>query len=217
MAFEQTWRWFGPKDPITLKEIKQTGASGIVTALHHIPIGEVWSVDEIDKRKTLIESEGLAWSVAESIPVHEDIKKQKGKFQKYLDNYKVSINNLSKSGVDTVCYNFMPVLDWSRTNLRVIFKDGAITTQFESKVFAAFDLFMLQRKNAEKDYSTKKIEEAKKYYEKMSNGQKDELKQTILYGLPGSLEAYTLDEFRSALTEYNEIGDKELRDILLKK
>ena len=214
MAFEQTWRWFGPKDPITLKEIKQTGASGIVTALHHIPIGEVWSVDEIDKRKTLIESEGLAWSVAESIPVHEDIKKQKGKFQKYLDNYKVSINNLSKSGVDTVCYNFMPVLDWSRTNLRVIFKDGAITTQFESKVFAAFDLFMLQRKNAEKDYSTKKIEDAKKYYEKMSNGQKDELKQTILYGLPGSLEAYTLDEFRSALTEYNEIGDKELRDNL---
>ncbi|MEJ2506216.1 MAG: mannonate dehydratase [Ignavibacteriaceae bacterium] len=171
-------------------------------------------LDEIDKRKTLIESEGLAWSVAESIPVHEDIKKQKGKFQKYLDNYKVSINNLSKSGVDTVCYNFMPVLDWSRTNLRVIFKDGAITTQFESKVFAAFDLFMLQRKNAEKDYSTKKIEDAKKYYEKMSNGEKDELKQTILYGLPGSLEAYTLDEFRSALTEYNEIGDKELRDNL---
>ncbi len=214
MAFEQTWRWFGPKDPITLKEIKQTGATGIVTALHHIPIGDVWSADEIIKRKDSIESEGLTWSVAESVPVHEDIKKHKGKFQKYIDNYKASINNLGKCGVDIICYNFMPVLDWSRTNLRVALKDGAITTKFESKVFAAFDLFILKRKNAEKDYSKKQIDVAKKYFEKMDSEQKEELKQTILYGLPGSLEAFTLDEFRYALDEYDEISDKELRENL---
>ncbi len=150
MGFEQTWRWFGAKDPITLKEIKQTGISGIVTALHQIPIGQVWSVEEILKRKQLIEKEGLTWSVAESVPVHEDIKKHTGNFRNYINNYKQTIYNLGKCDIDTICYIFMPVLDWSRTDLKVVFKDGAITTKFETNVFATFDLFILKEKMLKK-------------------------------------------------------------------
>jgi mannonate dehydratase len=214
MGFEQTWRWFGPNDPITLKEIKQTGATGIVTALHHIPSGEIWTVDEILKRKQIIESEGLQWSVAESISVHENIKKRKNNYTQMIENYKESIKNLGLCGVDTVCYNFMPVLDWSRTDLRVEFKDGSITTKFELNVFAAFDLFILKRPGAEKDYTNDQIIKAEQYYRSMDEAQKKQLVQTILLGLPGSLEAYTLDEFRTALHEYDRIGEKELRDHL---
>ena len=215
MGFEQTWRWFGPSDPISLKEIKQTGATGIVTALHHIPSGEIWSVDEIIKRKQLIESEGLKWSVAESIPVHENIKKRKKNYQQLIEHYKESIRNLGTCGIDTVCYNFMPVLDWSRTDLRVEYKDGSITTKFEANVFAAFDLFIVKRPGAEKNYSIDQIKKAEQYYRSMNEEQKKQLVQTILLGLPGSLEAYTLDEFRNALHEYDEIGEKELRENLL--
>lgn len=214
MELEQTWRWFGPKDPITLKEIKQTGATGIVTALHHIPIGEIWSVDEILRRKQEIESEGLNWSVVESVPVHEDIKKHKGSFKKYIDNYKKSIKNLGECGINIICYNFMPVLDWSRTDLNVILKDGSITTKFETKAFAAFDIHILKRPNAKKYYCEDQFNIAKEYYEKMNNEQKEKLIQTILLGLPGSLEAYTLEEFKSALKEYDNIGDSELRENL---
>jgi mannonate dehydratase len=214
MALEQTWRWFGPKDPVKLVEVKQTGATGIVTALHHIPVGEIWSVDEITKRKEIIESEGLRWSVAESVPVHENIKKRKGNYKYLINNYKESIRNLSSCGVSNVCYNFMPVLDWSRTDLKVKFSDGSITTRFEAKALAAFDLFLLKRKDAEKNYSEIQINAAEKYFKNLDNNQKEKLIETILLGLPGSLEAYTLEEFKSAIAEYDDIGEEALRNNL---
>lgn len=210
-GFEQTWRWFGPNDPYTLREIKQTGAVGIVTALHQIPVGEVWSIEEIKKRKQLIENEELSWSVIESVPVHEDIKKQKGNYNEYIRNYKQTIKNIGTCGINTVCYNFMPVLDWSRTDLNVEFNDGTITTKFDAKVFAAFDLYILQRLEAERDYDQTQINEAKSYYKLLDENQKNKLLKTVLYGLPGSLETYTIEEFRLAIAEYNDIGDKELR------
>ena len=211
IGFEETWRWFGPNDPITLKEIKQTGAMGIVTALHQIPTGEIWTVQEILKRKQIIEIEGLTWSVVESVPVNENIKKQKGNYKQLFENFKQTIRNLGQCGIDTVCYNFMPVLDWSRTDLNVVFKDGSITTKFDAKVFAAFDLFILKRAGAEKSYNNKQITSAKEYFTGLSEDQKKKLTTTILLGLPGSLDGYTLEEFKSAIEEYKNIGNEGLR------
>ena len=214
MALEQTWRWFGPKDPISLEEVKQTGATGIVTSLHHIPIGTAWSTEEIRKRKAMIDAEGLTWSVVESVPVHEDIKKQTGNYLQYIDNYKETIKNLGLFGIDTVCYNFMPVLDWSRTDLKVHFSDGSITTKFEARVFAAFDLFVLHRPNARDDYNTEQIEQATQYYKNLSESQKDKLIETILLGFPGSLEAYSLEGFKSAINAYQSISKAQLQQNL---
>ncbi len=214
MAFEQTWRWFGPKDPISLKEIKQTGATGIVTALHQVPVGEVWQVDDIQKRKDIIEREGLAWSVVESVPVHENIKKRKDNCKQLIENYKQTLINLGKCGIDTVCYNFMPVLDWSRTDLQVAYKDGSITTRFESHALAAFDIFILKRPGAEESYNEYQLRKAKKYFEGLSEEQKKILTDSILLGLPGSLETYALDQFRSALNEYKDIKEEDLRESL---
>jgi mannonate dehydratase len=211
MGLEQTWRWFGPKDPITLKEIKQTGAVGIVTALHQIPTGNIWLTQEILNRKQIIEVEGLRWSVVESVPVHENIKKRKDNFKQLIDNYKQTIINIGQCGINIICYNFMPVLDWSRTNLHVVFKDGSITTKFEMKIFAAFDLFILKREGAEINYTLKQFESAKKYFDNLNEQQKKTLTDTILLGLPGSLESYSLEEFRSAIYEYKNIGEDGLR------
>jgi mannonate dehydratase len=215
MSLEQTWRWFGPKDPVTLKEIRQTGASGIVTALHQIPTGEVWPVQEILERKRMIEEGGFTWSVAESIPVHENIKKRTGNYEQLIENYRQSIRNLNKSGVDTVCYNFMPVLDWSRTDLQVEFKDGSITTKFEANVFAAFDLFILRRPGAEQDYTDDQFRNAQTYFRLLDETQKNRLIGTILLGFPGSGESYTLEQFGNAVSQYKGITEKELREHLL--
>ncbi len=214
MALEQTWRWFGPHDPVTLREIRQTGATGIVTALHGIPRGEVWPVDEILRRKALIEAEGLTWSVAESIPVHEDIKKRSGRYQHCIDTYKQSIRNLGSCRIDTVCFNFMPVLDWQRTNLEVVCRDGSIATEFRADVIAAFDIFILKRKNAGGDYTESRFRRAKDIVEVLTEEQKDNLIQTVLLGFPGSGEAYTLAGLRSALEEYEHIGEDDLRENL---
>ncbi len=214
MALEQTWRWFGEHDPVSLKEIKQTGAEGIVTALHQIPVGDVWSVEEISKRKAMIEAEGLRWSVVESLPVHEDIKKRRGQYRLLVENYKQSLRNLGTCGVDIVCYNFMPVLDWSRTDLEVTFRDGSLTTKYEPDAFAAFDLFLLKRDGAAHDYTAEQSIRAKEFFERLSDNGKKGLVRTVLFGLPGSGESYTLAELGKAITEYQGIGEAELRDHL---
>jgi mannonate dehydratase len=215
MGLEQTWRWFGPADPVTLREIRQTGATGVVTALHHVPVGETWSVEEIKFRRSLIEAEGLRWSVAESLPVHEEIKTRSGGHSRWIRNYKQSLNNLGRCGVRVVCYNFMPVLDWLRTDLRVVCEDGGITTRYDADVFAAFDLFILKRPGAELDHAGDGAVRAARVYERMSEAQRDELTRTVLLGLPGSLEAYSLEGLRAAIIRYEGIGIPELRQNLL--
>ncbi|MGB2870190.1 MAG: mannonate dehydratase [Bacteroidota bacterium] len=214
MSLEQTWRWFGPQDPITLPEIRQTGVTGVVTALHQIPTGEVWPVDEIRRRKGLIEAANLSWSVAESVPVHEHIKRRTGHHSQYVENYRTTIRNLGQCGVDTVCYNFMPLLDWSRTDLEVQRDDGSTTTRFQAIVFAAFDLCILGRKNAEHDYTEEQLRGAKQLFASLNDSQKDRLLQTILLGFPGSLESYSLKELKTSLQEYAQLTSSDVRENL---
>jgi len=211
---EQTWRWFGPNDPITLADIRQTGASGVVTALHEVPNGEPWSVAAIAERKELIEASGLSWSVVESVPVHEDIKLGGPLRDRWIAAYQESLRNLAANGIDIVCYNFMPILDWTRTDLRYVLADGGWALRFDQEAFAAFDLFILARAGAAAEYDGAEIARARTYYENLSQEGRDLLAGNIIAGLPGSEEAYTLESLREMLATYADIDAGVLQENL---
>ena len=214
MSMIQTMRWYGPNDAVSLWDIRQAGCSGVVTALHHIPVGEIWTIEEIKKRKAMIEEAGMRWTVIESLPVSEDIKKRSGDFKRHLENYKISIRNVADEGLEVITYNFMPVLDWIRTDLEYQMPDGSKALRFEQAAFIAFDLFMLQRPNADKDYTDLQISKARNWFKDASQEQRNKVFHNCLQGLPGSTVMFTATEVLSLLKSYHHIDRDGLKENL---
>lgn len=215
IKMQQTMRWFGPNDNVSLIDIKQAGATGIVTALHQIPVGDIWTIADIKERQEIIRNYGLEWTVVESLPVHEEIKRASGNYLQYIENYKISLRNLAECGIKIITYNFMPILDWVRTNHNFINEDGSKALLYNQDAFTYFDVFLLKRPNAENDYSEVQKQHALNFGNNLSEEEKALLFKNVLLGLPGSKINFTAEQILSLLDNYAEIDNQKLRENLI--